>query len=262
MLHRSRLRPRLCLVAGALVLALLAVGCGDDDETSSRASLDVDGWLGTSSTTSTTEATTTTTTTTTTTAPPRQLTEADLARVLLRADDVPPQASEVDQTLPTPWAVTDPPACGEALAGDGPGEVRAAQGFFEPEGFLTYRSIAQYTPGDTQDLQPFRAGIAGPCAEGFRYVEDGVESFQRFEPLSDPRVGDDSLAARFEMQYEIDGRQVEVWAYMVYFVRDGVSVQVQIVTGAIPEEGLVGPDIGIDEVIHLARLLDDRVRAL
>lgn len=261
--HRlSPFRSSVRIVATALALALIIGACGNDDD--DRASdLDVEGWLATSSTTtSSTTTTSTTTTSTTTTEPPRSFTEADLRSVLLTQGDVPAQASEMDETLPPPRSVTDPPACGEGLSAEGPGEVRAARAFFEPVGFLSYQSTAQHTPGKVEDLDIFRAAIAGPCTEGFRYLGDDLNSFQRLTPLPDPQVGDDALAARFDVQYEVDGRQVEVWAYMVYFVRGDVAVQVQVISGAIPDEGLVGPDISIEEAVRLAQVLDGRVRAL
>ncbi len=254
----TELRRRKRLTVGLIALVLVASGCGGDSD--GDASLDLGAWITTTSTTTTT--TTTEATTTTTTAPPRVIGEDDLRGVLLAPGDVPAVASEPDEGLPSTFTVTDPPECGEVLSSEGPGDIRVASAFFEPVGFLSYQSVAQYTPGEVEDLDAFRRGVAGPCSEGFRYVDDGVESFQRFSPLPDPEVGDDALAARIDVQYEIDGRVVDMWAYMVYFVRDGVAVQVQIVTGAITAEGQRGPDISIEEVVDIARVLDQRVQAL
>lgn len=259
-------RPAIARSAAlALVLALVAAGCGDDDADGPG------GGLASLITTTTqlsnddpdpdVEATTTTAApTTTTTAAPRELTRDELEAVLLLPEDVPEGLVRGDHLDDDSVYETDPPACGEGLSGD-TAEITIATSLYDPNSYLSYEAFVDYTPGVVEDLDRYRAAIAGPCSEPF--VQHGeTEMHMQMALLPDPEVGDDAMAARLDVEWVDQGHAIDAHAYMVFLLVDDVAIQVQLVTADVPSAGFAAAEISLDEVVRVAERIAQRVAAL
>lgn len=256
--HAERLSRRWAI---ALVAPLLVASCGGDDGDEGS---DAGGLAALVTTTTTVELSSseteppTSTTVAPTTTVPERLEEDDLRSLLLQPGDVPEGLIE-EEFEPSGEFATDPPACGEVLNGDGPGEVQLAVSFHEEGAYLVYESFVDHTPGSAEDLDEVRAAIAGPCSETFTLLADPPLQ-QRLEPLPDPDLGEDSLAARIFFEFVHEGQPVTGEGYMVYFRRGDVWLQVQVVTAVFP--GLEVREVSFDEVLRAAELVDRRAAAL
>ncbi|QGG96403.1 hypothetical protein [Actinomarinicola tropica] len=256
---RQSSRPYVARIVALVVAAsLLSVGCGDGEE---GAVADLSSLV---TTTTGVPATTTTQAapSSTTTVPPRPLSADDLRTVLLRPEDLPDHFVAGEQIEGDTAFVTDPADCGEALAAGEPADVSLGTTYVDPNVYLAYESYADHTPGRVDDLAPLRAALRGPCSEPFTTDLSGIPSVQRFDLLPDPDLGDDAVAARLEVEFVQEGHAVVGEAFVVTFQRDDVLVQVQAVTGDAPSAGLAAADLDLEDVLRVARRIEDRLAAL
>lgn len=259
---RSTPRPVRARAAVLLAVAALAAGACGDDTSDDDAGGGLSSLVATTTTTEAPAATTTTAAPTTTTEAPRPLTPDDLRSVLLQPEDVPLHfvaGEEIEGNQPF---VTDPPDCGSALGGGEASAISFGTTYFDPDGYHAYESYVDHTPGLEHDLEELRRALAGACTEPFTVEVDGVAVQQRFELLADPDLGDDALAARLDVDFVQEGHAVDAEAFMVYVRRGDVLVQVQAVTGDAPSAGIAAVELDLDDVVRVARRIDERLVAL
>lgn len=200
--------------------------------------------------------------TTTTTAPALDgITAATFEDAFLNSSDVPGFTGPM--TSAQELYITEPPACGEAigLKPDMDLVVNEVRTFSSPETWFHFSHDIIVLRSGANDADEVRAGLAGPCAEGFTSDWDGNVLEARYTLLDDTALdfGDEAMAARMDGSVIVEGQLVNITS-IVLAVTDGpVTWNLSVITGGAADGSWASPEANLDDLVRLGGVLDQRM---